>query len=95
MEVSVTQKNVIPKLIDDPKEGMMYNFQNFEVVENDDKYRATTNPQRLNFHTHTFIEESDVVINQQAYNFKSIVDIKHGNNPDPGLIGLSFLDPFF
>ncbi|KAI9118193.1 hypothetical protein K1719_010525 [Acacia pycnantha] len=95
MEVSATHKTVIPSLLDVPKEGIVYNFQNFEVVKNDDKYRATTNPWRLNFHNHTYIEESDVVINQQGYNFKSIVDVKHGINADQGLIDvIGFLQAF-
>ncbi|KAI9113983.1 hypothetical protein K1719_015234 [Acacia pycnantha] len=79
IEVSATHKNLIPKLLDDPKEEMVYNFQNFEVVENDDKYRVTSNLWKFNFHTYTFIEESDVVINKEAYNFKPIVDIRTGN----------------
>ncbi|KAI9119001.1 hypothetical protein K1719_009676 [Acacia pycnantha] len=84
IEVSATHKNLIPKLLDDPKEEMVYNFQNFEVVENDDKYRVTSNLWKFNFHTYTFIEESDVVINKEAYNFKPIVDIRTGSIPDTG-----------
>ncbi|KAI9121647.1 hypothetical protein K1719_008680 [Acacia pycnantha] len=37
-----THKNLIGKLKDEPREGMVYNFQNFQVLENDDKYRITT-----------------------------------------------------
>ncbi|KAI9081191.1 hypothetical protein K1719_036950 [Acacia pycnantha] len=42
IEVSATHKNLIGKLKDEPREGMVYNFQNFQVLENDDKYRITT-----------------------------------------------------
>ncbi|KAI9082920.1 hypothetical protein K1719_035063 [Acacia pycnantha] len=95
MEVSATHKTVIPSLLAIPKEGIVYNFQNFEVAENDDKYRATTNPWRLNFHNHTYIEESDIMINQEGYNFKSIVDVKRGINADQGLIDvIGFLQAF-
>ncbi|KAI9077236.1 hypothetical protein K1719_040807 [Acacia pycnantha] len=95
IEVSATHKNLIPKLLDDPKEGMVYNFQNFEEVENDDKYKVTSNPWKFNFHTYTFIEESDVVINKETYNFKSIVDIRNGSIPEAGLIDvIGFLQAF-
>ncbi|KAI9076034.1 hypothetical protein K1719_041968 [Acacia pycnantha] len=95
IEVSATHKNLILKLLDDPKEEMVYNFQNFEVVENDDKYRVTSNLWKFNFHTYTFIEESDVVINKEAYNFKPIVDIRTGSIPDTGLIDvIGFLQAF-
>ncbi|KAI9121212.1 hypothetical protein K1719_008245 [Acacia pycnantha] len=42
IEVSATHKNLIGKLKDEPREDMVYNFQNFQVLENDDKYRITT-----------------------------------------------------
>ncbi|KAI9121688.1 hypothetical protein K1719_008721 [Acacia pycnantha] len=42
IEVFATHKNLIGKLKDEPREGMVYNFQNFQVLENDDKYRITT-----------------------------------------------------
>ncbi|KAI9084873.1 hypothetical protein K1719_033279 [Acacia pycnantha] len=42
IEVSATHKNLIGKLTNEPREGMVYNFQNFQVLENDDKYRITT-----------------------------------------------------
>ncbi|KAI9084504.1 hypothetical protein K1719_033492 [Acacia pycnantha] len=69
IEVSATHKNLINKLVESPKEGMVYNFQNFEVLDNDDKYRVTSHPWKFNFHPHMFIEECDVVITKEAYNF--------------------------
>ncbi|KAI9077464.1 hypothetical protein K1719_040583 [Acacia pycnantha] len=42
IEVFATHKNLIGKLKDEPREGMVYNFQNFQVLENDDEYRITT-----------------------------------------------------
>ncbi|KAI9075486.1 hypothetical protein K1719_042534 [Acacia pycnantha] len=58
--------------MDQPREGIVYNFQNFRVLENDDKYRITTTPWKFNFHNHTYIEEADVVISNEAYNLKTI-----------------------
>ncbi|KAI9127160.1 hypothetical protein K1719_001719 [Acacia pycnantha] len=75
IEVSATHKNLIDKLMDQPKEGIVYNFQNFQVLENDDKYRITTTPWKFNFHNHTYIEEADVVISNEAYNLKTIPSI--------------------
>ncbi|KAI9127027.1 hypothetical protein K1719_001586 [Acacia pycnantha] len=43
-----------------------------KVLENDDKYRITTTPWKFNFHNHTYIEEGDVVISNEAYNLKTI-----------------------
>ncbi|KAI9118266.1 hypothetical protein K1719_010598 [Acacia pycnantha] len=42
IEVSATHKNLIGKLKDELRENMVYNFQNFQVLENDDKYRIIT-----------------------------------------------------
>ncbi|KAI9116977.1 hypothetical protein K1719_011976 [Acacia pycnantha] len=72
IEVSATHKNLIDKLMDQPREGIVYNFRNFRVLENDDKYRITTTPWKFNFHNHTYIEEGDVVISNEAYNLKTI-----------------------
>ncbi|KAI9108183.1 hypothetical protein K1719_021056 [Acacia pycnantha] len=77
IEVSATHKNLIDKLMDQPREGIVYNFQNFQ--ENDDKYRITTTPWKFNFHNHTYIEEADVVISNEAYNLKTIPEIQQGN----------------
>ncbi|KAI9089677.1 hypothetical protein K1719_028970 [Acacia pycnantha] len=32
IEVSATHKNLIGKLKDEPREGMVYNFQNFQLI---------------------------------------------------------------
>ncbi|KAI9115791.1 hypothetical protein K1719_013460 [Acacia pycnantha] len=82
IEVSATHKNLIGKLKDEPREGMVYNFQNFQVLENDDEYRITTDPWKLNFHPHTYIEQFDKLILGETYNFKNIVDIQQGNVSD-------------
>lgn len=88
VEVAATHKNAIDKLHDEPKEGLVYKFQSFQVIENDDKYRVTTHPWRFGFHPYTYIEETDECIADEAYNFKSIADIHQGNVADDGLIGL-------
>ncbi|KAI9126313.1 hypothetical protein K1719_002734 [Acacia pycnantha] len=41
IEVTATHKTLIERWIDEPKEGAVYKFQNFQVLENDDKYRVT------------------------------------------------------
>ncbi|KAI9115783.1 hypothetical protein K1719_013452 [Acacia pycnantha] len=92
IEVSATHKNLIGKLKDEPREGMVYNFQNFQVLEIDDKYRITTGPWKLNFHPHTYIEQSDELILGETYNFKNIADIQQGNVSDEDVIG--FLQSF-
>ncbi|KAI9081181.1 hypothetical protein K1719_036940 [Acacia pycnantha] len=86
IEVTATHKNLIERWTDEPKEGVVYKFQNFQVLENDDKYRVTTHQWRFNFHTYTYFEESDLVILGEAYNFMSITDIQHRNVTDGGLI---------
>ncbi|KAI9072381.1 hypothetical protein K1719_045662 [Acacia pycnantha] len=88
IEVSATHKNMIDRMKDNPKEGVVYNFQNFQVLENDDKYRITTSHWKFNFHPYTYIEESDVLIMDEAYNFKTIEEIHSGIVRDDGLIGL-------
>ncbi|KAI9084654.1 hypothetical protein K1719_033436 [Acacia pycnantha] len=95
IEVSATHKNLIDKLMDQPREGIVYNFQNFQVLENDDKYRITTTPWKFNFHNHTYIEEVDVVISNEAYNLKTIPEIQQGNVSDGDLIDvIGFLRAF-
>ncbi|KAI9107197.1 hypothetical protein K1719_021806 [Acacia pycnantha] len=95
IEVSATHKNMIEKWTDEPKEGVVYKFQNFQVLENDDKYRVTTHQWRFNFHTYTYVEESDVDICDEAYNFKSISNIQQRNVTDGGLIDvIGFLQAF-
>ncbi|KAI9092231.1 hypothetical protein K1719_027731 [Acacia pycnantha] len=95
VEVSATHKNLIDKLKDQPREGIVYNFQNFQVLENDDKYRITTTPWKFNFHNHTYIEEADVVISNEAYNLKTIAEIQQGNISDGDLIDvIGFLQAF-
>ncbi|KAI9118848.1 hypothetical protein K1719_010293 [Acacia pycnantha] len=95
IEVSATHKNLIGKLKDKPREGMVYNFQNFQVLENDDKYRITIGPWKLNFHPHTYIEQSDELILGETYNFKNIADIQQGNVSDEDLIDvIGFLQAF-
>ncbi|KAI9121247.1 hypothetical protein K1719_008280 [Acacia pycnantha] len=95
VEVTATHKNLIQKWTDEPKEGLIYKFQNFQVLENDDKYRVTTHQWRFNFHTYTYVEESDVDISDEAYNFKSIADIQQRNVTDGGLIDvIGFLQAF-
>ncbi|KAI9087304.1 hypothetical protein K1719_030774 [Acacia pycnantha] len=75
--------------------GLVYKFQNFQVIENGDKYRVTTHQWRFNFHTYTYVEESDVDISDEAYNFKSIADIQKRNVTDGGLIDvIGFLQAF-
>ncbi|KAI9079524.1 hypothetical protein K1719_038496 [Acacia pycnantha] len=88
IEVSATHKNLIDKLMDQPREGIVYNFQNFQVLENDDKYRITTTPWKFNFHNHTYIEEAYVVISNEAYNLKTLPEIQQGNVSDGDLISL-------
>ncbi|KAI9119534.1 hypothetical protein K1719_009410 [Acacia pycnantha] len=58
------------------------------VLENDDKYRITTTPWKFNFHNHTYIEEGDVVISNEAYNLKTIPEIQQGNVGDGDLIDI-------
>ncbi|KAI9084623.1 hypothetical protein K1719_033405 [Acacia pycnantha] len=95
IEVSATHKNLIDKLMDQPREGIVYNFQNFQVLENDDKYRITTTPWKFNFHNHTYIEEADVVISNEAYNLKTIPETQQGNVSDGDLIDvIGFLRAF-
>ncbi|KAI9118843.1 hypothetical protein K1719_010288 [Acacia pycnantha] len=95
IEVTTTHKNLIERWTDNPKEGAVYNFQNFQVLENDDKYRVATHQWRFNFHTYTYFEESDLVISGEAYNFMSITDIQHRNVTDGGLIDvIGFLQAF-
>ncbi|KAI9081101.1 hypothetical protein K1719_036860 [Acacia pycnantha] len=95
IEVTATHKNLIEKWTDEPKEGLIYKFQNFQVLENDDKYRVTTHQWRFNFHTYTYVEESDVDISDEAYNFKSIADIQQRNVTDGGLIEYGHLSNAF
>ncbi|KAI9084405.1 hypothetical protein K1719_033595 [Acacia pycnantha] len=95
IEVSATHKNLIDKLMDQPREGIVYNFQNFQVLENDDKYRITTTPWKFNFHNHTYIEEADVVISNEAYNLKTIPEIQQGNVSDGDLIDYGHLSNAF
>ncbi|KAI9072002.1 hypothetical protein K1719_046035 [Acacia pycnantha] len=94
VEVSATHKNLIDKLKDQPREGIVYNFR-ILVLDNDDKYRITTTPWKFNFHNHTYIEEADVVISNEAYNLKKIAEIQQGNISDGDLIDvIGFLQAF-
>ncbi|KAI9112818.1 hypothetical protein K1719_016135 [Acacia pycnantha] len=95
IEVTATHKNLIERWTEEPKEGTVYKFQNFQVLENDDKYRVATHQWRFNFHTYTYFEESDLVISGEAYNFMSITDIQQLNVTDGGLIDvIGFLQAF-
>ncbi|KAI9078624.1 hypothetical protein K1719_039373 [Acacia pycnantha] len=95
IEVTTTHKNLIERWNEEPKEGAVYKFQNFQVLENDDKYRVSTHQWRFNFHTYTYFEESDLVIPGDAYNFISIKDIQQRIVTDGGLIDvIGFLQAF-
>ncbi|XP_028790916.1 uncharacterized protein LOC114746803 [Neltuma alba] len=75
IEGFVTQRGLFEHYKNEPKEGGVYHFENFDVVDNGDQYRVTTHSWRLKFHTTTYIEESDLPIPGKAYNFIPIKDI--------------------
>ncbi|KAI9110574.1 hypothetical protein K1719_018440 [Acacia pycnantha] len=81
--------------MDQPERRDCLQLPNFRVLENDDKYRITTTPWKFNFHNHTYIEEVDVVISNEAYNLKTIPEIQQGNVSDGDLIDYGHLSNAF
>ncbi|XP_028800360.1 uncharacterized protein LOC114755662 [Neltuma alba] len=87
IEGSVTQRRLFDRYKNEPKEGGVYHFKNFKVVDNGDQYRVTAHSWRLKFHSTTYFEELDLLILSEAYNFVSIKDIVEFTAKNERLIG--------
>ncbi|XP_028752879.1 uncharacterized protein LOC114712501 [Neltuma alba] len=90
IEGFVTQRGLFEHYKNEPKEGGVYYFENFEVVDNRDQYRVTAHSWRLKFHATTYFEESDLPIPGEAYNFVPIKDIAEFTTKNEGLIVNTF-----
>lgn len=56
-------------------EGRAYEFEYFEVLDNELSWRPTTSPYKLTFGKQTNYEELDVPLPKYSFNFKQISEI--------------------
>ncbi|XP_028753423.1 uncharacterized protein LOC114713014, partial [Neltuma alba] len=95
IEAFTTQKSLIRRIIEELREGVVYHFENFEVLLNKDEYKVTDCKYKLSFHCSTSIEESDLSIPFDAFNFVTIKDVAEFNANNEDLIDvIGFLQSF-
>ncbi|XP_028802979.1 uncharacterized protein LOC114758129 [Neltuma alba] len=96
IEASIAHKGHIQRYVKDLVEGGVYQFENFEVVDNDDdNYKTCDHPCKIMFHAMTFFQEHDLPIPLYAFNFVPIKDIANNNAKNNKLVDIiGFLQAF-
>ncbi|XP_028754430.1 uncharacterized protein LOC114713918 [Neltuma alba] len=88
IKASVARKGHIQRYVKDLVDGGVYQFKNFEIVDNDD-------PCKIMFHAMIFFQEHDSPIPLYAFNFVPIKDIANNNAKNNELVDIiGFLQAF-
>ncbi|XP_054796549.1 replication protein A 70 kDa DNA-binding subunit A-like isoform X2 [Prosopis cineraria] len=75
IEAGVQNKCWLERYMEEPLEGKIFVFENFNVLPNNSQYKTTVHPWKLGLHGSTYFKEEDASIPDYIYDFISIEDI--------------------